>query len=619
MASTLPFEIISNIADLLPKEDLIHCIRVCRAWVTPVQEVLWHTIKINSPTKLNAICYILASKNNTSGINHYTRKLLLVDGLETSDTQLHLIQCHFQNLQHLFIERKCLSDHEFGKMADWNMWKLLEELDIDLDGLDSVNAKDEFLKILSCLPSLVSLNLTQFWQKRNLAFELGDFEEIHTHLPRLKNMSLSIDIHVLSDEDWPCILAAEPALDLTHFKLKFGCMSYRWLFYFARKYPNICNLESEFFEHYARSKEGEDEAIMMFSNAPSLFSHLNTVDLNTAGYFERIHTLFWKISQAIDMPIKNLSHALVISPKKAYLVEESVNKYTHSFSSTLETLSMRSTVPSSHLRPITPEFEYCPRLVELNLDKCFSSIDLDFILSRCKALKMLKMKTNLVTITVDAHYTPERHSLQEIHISGASIGSHVLSYLSFRCRQLNSMYLDNVKILGNLCPESKNIRIKMPYTSLKVLYCDYLSFHPAEDPRINDNMISILLINQTGNSQFPDEDFIIEDIVAHNPPYSAKLGWYLISRHPVPTDSKRFEMRRLQKEETERATECFIKSQKRLDLSSNTDIQHPGIKHRFEYEFDKRLTNGYATIIFKDIADIYVKPNVAKVTWAKIK
>ncbi|KAI9029560.1 hypothetical protein CLU79DRAFT_734630 [Phycomyces nitens] len=609
---TLPFEILSNIADFLSKKDILHCSLVCRTWATPFQQKLWHTLKIDNPKKLKALCSVITknnnnsnnnnnnSNNNTTMINHYTRKLFLVDRLGTSSSQLHFIQSHFQNLQYLFITRKCPWGIGFGLTEGLKLWKTLSELAIDLDGLVNFDAKDEFFEILPCLPNLVTLNITQLGERRTIGFKMKDFEEIHSHMPLLKSLSLFIDIQPLSKEDWASVVTVKPAVNLTCFKLIYGRLNYRWMYYFAHKYPNLSTLKSDAIEHYMQSMQDSDEDIQTLDTSSELFSRLETINLNTSGYFKQIHTLFWNISKVIPMSIKNLSHILIISPKKSSLIEDAIRIYTRSFGSTLETLSVKCTVPTNILRSIIPEFEYCPCLVELELEKCFSSIHLDFIFDRCKALQTLKIKTNLVDIT-DPYNTKEQHGLQTISLSNSRISSDTLHYLSYHCRKLRTIYLEGVKIITRLSIETSTI-VGMPYTCLDALYCDNVLFCFENGIR-TDDQISVLLIRQ--NNIDPPLEEAPEELESDPNPSLGKHDWYLLSGNTKSLDKDTFTIELLKTEE--------------VDLGDDITERFFDLRQEFKEIAEKEMPSKYTMLNFIRVVNVYAKTDVGRKPWARVK
>ncbi|KAL0088630.1 hypothetical protein F4703DRAFT_1977536 [Phycomyces blakesleeanus] len=481
LAYDIPFEILSKIAILLSVKDKIQCILTCKAWQSPFQDVLWDTISVFSKEKVREICDSDIKANIYKQNGGRVKLLIFGRRLRVSDQDLNTIQHRFKNLQSFCAPDSSLSSTEFGKIADWKLWNSLKELDIFIPVLDKVRSLKESLKILSNLPSLRRLHFTDGGFEDSPIYTLRDIEALHTHLPKLESLSIQMVLAPLEPEDIQLAKNTIPANTLTVLEIKLEFKDYRWLYYFARKYYNLCTLSWDSM-HDMDIDDFKDSLSHMLSDISPVFPHLNSITVSSICCSEQKQATFWRIFDISKSTIKDARFLFTGVNDGKVLLEEDVKGCIELCSRTLEKLSVTCDVYAYNSDTISLSFNTCPRLVELYLDVRFLPIELDTLLDQCMSLKSIKLSVDSPSVSPSAFNDIMTHGVGFIELITSKLDTSILKYISFRCRKLYHMRLCDVLVYGPISQETGNIYIDMSHTHFEFLHLDQVHFYPSNKP-----------------------------------------------------------------------------------------------------------------------------------------
>ncbi|OAD67095.1 hypothetical protein PHYBLDRAFT_74110 [Phycomyces blakesleeanus NRRL 1555(-)] len=474
--SKLSFEILTFIANLLSLNDKLNCITVCKAWQTPFQESLWRVICIRNKRRLETICNKSNKTQKNYEINGYrVRKLSLQTFLGTSDNQLHQLQQTFPYIEYLHMPEKCMSE-EIGTTADWTIWRSLKCLEIYTTGLYFADNTDEFISILSYLPNLRRLDVLGEKDARKLLYRQKDFENLHSHLPRLDYLSMNSTLEALCTEDLVETPKIMPAKHLTVLKLCVDDMSPQWMYYFAHKYQNIRQLEFNINTELYMPNCFRDEATIMLFKLRSVFSHLRNVSLTGRSGTEWSQITFWELLGLSGVPIKYLN-------------------------STIEKLRLSSCISFNEPCRLPSIISLCLNLVDLDICSYDTHIAIDTLLDNCRFLTKLVMDTRTILLNPNTPATPLTHILESIEIRVAWTSRQIFSYLSSRCRKLKEMRLTGISIHGLVSHETGCYYLDMPYTRFELLQLNSVLFYSSEASILNDNLVNLFVIEQANPTQ----------------------------------------------------------------------------------------------------------------------
>ncbi|KAL0086851.1 hypothetical protein F4703DRAFT_1915918 [Phycomyces blakesleeanus] len=125
---------------------------------------------------------------------------------------------------------------------DWHLWENLDELIIKMTKEDLDIELGDLIMAISFLPCLRKLSCLTTGPVFQRAYTLEDIETIHSYLPHLEHLSLTISIDPLSERDIVEIQKIKPAEKMKSFAIATDCPDASWMHYFSRKYPNLDTL-----------------------------------------------------------------------------------------------------------------------------------------------------------------------------------------------------------------------------------------------------------------------------------------------------------------------------------------------------------------------------------------
>ncbi|KAL0086850.1 hypothetical protein F4703DRAFT_1978377 [Phycomyces blakesleeanus] len=594
LASGLPFEIITYISGFLSTKDRISCTFICKAWRTPMQESLWCKVHVGNAKKLNDICDISIYRQNIYRQHgQRVRTLSLKPYLRVTSEQLNIIQQNFQNIRHLHLPEKSLDIIHYKSVADWSCWKSLVHLEVSTLGFGFADEAKEFLQMLSCLPSLRHLSYMKEFRRRKTLYGLDDFETLHTHLPQLEHLSITMDLDVFSDQDLMLIANVVPASNIKVIKFFIDNMDLRWLCYFARKYINVHTLEWNNYARPTRTEIFREEAVSMFASLPCTFQHLRSINMSGTSETEWTHITFWELLSQLNVPIKHITYGLLGNHMEE-LSEKIISKCMISCAKTLETFSISSNIGFSDPCTIPMAFDVCLCLVDLNIYVYSSPIALDILLDHCVVLKRLRLAANNLSISRRALEYPAMHGIRLIEFIRTKTNADVFSYISFRCRNLNYMRLDDMKISGPFSRDTGNLCLDMPFTHFDILQLNNVQFFGSEDSVCNaDTSIHFMALVQLENIlqsstilepsiQLSDSDHLMS---------TADSLWFYMDFYQEGSEEG-FQLRVLNKDEIKIVREYFMSFQE-----NNKVLESKNGYRKFDKDAWKLdLYQGHATL-----------------------
>ncbi|KAL0084223.1 hypothetical protein J3Q64DRAFT_1699593 [Phycomyces blakesleeanus] len=506
LASELPFEIISHIASFLSFKRKYICTVVCKSWQAPLQESLWSELRIFNRKKMEKICDQSTDEYQSYHRNGQHVKTLFLEGeLRASDGELHTFQQHFQSLNSLTIEQNGLSNDNFAATANWNLWGKLTELTIHLSKWNSDSSEKPFLDIFACLPCLTKLRLSQGWVNGSMYFTWNDFETIHDYLPRLESLSVNMTLASLSSNDLDLIQDVKPANRLVIFGPEAVYHDYRWLCYFALKYPNIHTLGKMSFGNDRLVEDCPSSMIPWFESISFVFQYLKAITSVIGGHEGKPNLLFWNVLCPFHIPIKRLEYDVHVSLITPGTFESIVKEAVNPFSKSVESVCIRTYNYIRGLWVLTATLDYCPNLVDLNLRIRCVIIEMDILLNRCVALKRLKLSGGSLIISPEAPKTTTLHGLRMMELTFIKTSSKTLNNISFRCRRLNYMQLTNTSITGSISSTTGNLCVDMSYTRFKVLLLRNVRFNISEIHSDINNINFMVLSRPIIDQQLRDD------------------------------------------------------------------------------------------------------------------
>ncbi|KAL0076360.1 hypothetical protein J3Q64DRAFT_1771287 [Phycomyces blakesleeanus] len=492
-ASQLPFEIIACIARFLTVKQKLSCITVCQAWRTPFEESLWDTIVVGSRARLESICDLTDIQHNVYRKNgHLVRVLKLMILLR--DDQLRIVQECFCSLKQLNTIGRSLTKSSLEAEVDWSYWSSLTCLIIQIDDLKIQIPVEKLLEILSFLPCLKHLDYFKPIWSPNPIYTLQDFEALHNYLPQLKRLSVSANFAEFTPNDITYI--TQNTFHVKHLAELFidSCqVDLRWLYYFARKYPNLNTIKWRNSDWKVPTTIFKEEAAVMISRLPCMFPHIKTVLNMNALPKEWVKTVFWDPLSRSGALLNYMRHGLYREHNTTDKAQLCSSESMRSCLKSIESLYVEAESFFSDPCSIPMAFDFCRSLVNLDIDIHGSPIAIDLLLDRCDSLKKLKLIVSSVTTASDIHSHPNIHGLQSIEFEKATISAIVLHYISFRCIYLKCMRMNTIKVFGKFSHDTKSLLIDMSYTRFNLLQLNNVMFYASSSGICDSgNAINIL-------------------------------------------------------------------------------------------------------------------------------
>ncbi|KAI9015751.1 hypothetical protein CLU79DRAFT_765669 [Phycomyces nitens] len=472
LANELPFEILANIARLLPARDISSGSLVCQSWYQPFSDSLWHTVKIQSRPNLEALCNHLSGPNN----HKVVRQLEIGAQLQLEAKELNIMLQSLHSLHTLVLATGSISASCFKQEMAWSKWSSLQRLDFYAYN----NDPEHVIRILSCLPALRQLTyLTN--RSGEASLHLYDMERIHSYLPGLEKLTLSANLALLGTDDIQTMsgLTVKPARKLKHVKFAFGCVDLRWASYWALKYPNLRMLEWNPYHDSTRNYSYVDEAAEMLCYIPSSFSHLETIRLLEASRNRRLHQPFVELMSRFGRGFRRLEYDIAFDDQYYATTDGIKEVLRDGLSNRVETLDMRVYYPIQGPNTLFPfVMGVCPSLLHLKLQAFDIDFAIDVLLDNCMALRTLNITCRTIALSKSSSLitTTKTHSLQSFKFNEGTTEPAVFNYISNRCRQLTDMHLNRVKVLGKISDTAGSLAIDMSHTHFQQLQLDQISY-----------------------------------------------------------------------------------------------------------------------------------------------
>ncbi|KAI9020923.1 hypothetical protein CLU79DRAFT_754386, partial [Phycomyces nitens] len=482
LATHLPYDILTTIAEYLSCNDSRECSSTCKAWWIPFRKYAWRSIVVHNRIRLKHICNVIETETDFSlETNYFVQILDFGCHVIVSNKIINILQHQFQNVKYLTVPNGKFDGASFGLVADWSRWKYLEHLELTTPSMKSITEFNNVFEALSLLDNLSNLSLNGHTDGNNV-MTWNHLDIIHEYLPKLKKLQLAMHFSPISTQDLAKIRQSKPAVNITQTNFHILHTTSLWLFYFTCKYPNM-----EYFSWGDGIKSDEQlehwELVMpMFYNLDTMFPRLVNIFLNCSGSNTKSpYSYFWKLINRFKAPLKNVCYSTNCDKTVAH-PESSLIECLQACSTTMVTLYYGNNTRSQTINKSTITFIMCPRLVDLCLEFFDSHVSLDSILDNCPALKKLVLKCRLLFLSKDAAKNSSvPHCLKSIILTQLKTTTSVFNYLSLRCKELDTMRLKYIRIRGPVSPTTGNLSIDMPFTQFKVLRIVHSTFSLHKD------------------------------------------------------------------------------------------------------------------------------------------
>ncbi|KAL0088743.1 hypothetical protein J3Q64DRAFT_1731471 [Phycomyces blakesleeanus] len=522
----LPFEIITNISGQLNTKDKYQCALVCRAWRTPFTESLWRKVKIHSEIQLEAFCSSLSTITPAQkSPARLVKQLALRPYIGASNAQLHLLQQHLTFIDRLWVDDESLIRTCSIKNMHWGLWKCLTKLDFHVPSTDF--STKEVLEILSYLPNLTQLSLGERYLFTSSSFSIQDMETTHSYLPRLEKLSINTELRQISTQDMDWIKNVVPAKALTFLEFDSTYATSEWLYYCAHKYPNISLMKWSAGDQDIERPTFEDTVSKKISVLRNAFQRLEKVTIECDSEQVRLHQVFLKILLSQNALLKDFTYSMDTTYSKVYYTAEFIKKLMRCFGMSLETLTLDITANLNDQLVISRSFLPCPRLVELKLRLLSLELELDIILDLCPVLKKLDVAVNVLSISPDSSEQLQPHDLRFLRISGAKASATLFNYVSWRCRDLQTLDLCGLRVSEQISALTGNFRIYMPYSHFEVLKLENIHFYRSSSYRTcsERNRVRLVSFAQESPHQNSTGLEVNRNWLMNDPP-KGKADWF---------------------------------------------------------------------------------------------
>ncbi|KAI9032574.1 hypothetical protein CLU79DRAFT_830418 [Phycomyces nitens] len=412
-------------------------------------------------------------------VGHLVRYLSISHGRDITVEKIYALQKTFPNIKYLYFIVTTLVSNTFGSIADRNLWGSLTALQIYLSNFNVFATAKSLVEITVCLPLLRRLTIQDGMQYRDMkGLSVNNFETIHSHLKHLEYMKLKLSFLTLPDTEHERIPNVSPATTMKILDIISSNADYRWLCYFSRKYPNLHTLDLGLKYLLLGSKARRHNTMTLFQQVPVSFQHLESLNLKYCHNIEREELLIIDKICFHDAPLKHLSIDVSVrygsSPDN--LCDASkiiVETFLESCSKTIESLNLKCAIDYGIPINLTwMENNLCKLVkVEINIP---TVVDIDAFLRAAPRLKYLQLKYSDIKVKKQL-YNSERFELQSFDLSYSTITSDVLRFLSFHCRNLNTLSLCEVSVYGSFTTPGCQ-SIDMTYSRLQSLSIDKTIF-----------------------------------------------------------------------------------------------------------------------------------------------
>ncbi|KAL0081045.1 hypothetical protein J3Q64DRAFT_1701562 [Phycomyces blakesleeanus] len=580
LLSKLPPEVILNISLFLPLKDRDSCCFVCRAWKGPFQESMHYDLTLGS---IGAIYNSWEELVDSESIKQYTgtllRSLTLSDCRNLSVQQLGTLQRTFPNVKSVWIQKLCCSSNLFERETDWLLWRSLTELRVDILLYRTIHVEvdNPFLGIicnLSMLTRLQLINSVHYESCINQIFRLSEFELIHTRLVHLTHLELSSRLLSISGTEIQRMGEVSPANKIKLFRMISSKTDHQWLYYFAKKYPNLESFNFSTISDELESEKQRNNIISLLQSLTHPFQHLKALYLGDKNYLPKEYLLYYDMINCFKPPLERIyiyifQRNLFGNLSKPLSALNKLFRYMCSsrLSGSLKDLCVLCPEVLIITTLLIKRKDTFYNLVHLKLSCPFQPFNLDDLLDKRNFLKTLDLRFAKIEINPKALKRTKRRSLQSFTATRSEITSDVLRYLSFQCRDLNTLYLHRTKVFGKFNSTQGCHFIDMSYTRFNLLRFVSVPFIIKDNP-INGHNINITLITRPVDDIPPKNDDSVETL-----PISFESSSFKV--HYDWLYSLNSSMRPLPKAASKNAEEFFMNFEDNKELFLNTYVPNP--------------------------------------------
>ncbi|KAL0078186.1 hypothetical protein F4703DRAFT_1797200 [Phycomyces blakesleeanus] len=470
MASTLPPNILTFIATHVDQNDQIACALVCRQWTEPFVNAYWGTLNIN-----NHRIKTLAEASNFKDVykrNAHRVWALKLDSLKQENMKrLTDLQKVYPGIKYLEYNETNQETNWITESINWRLWSSLSHLVMMLTCKTESNIWEKLFINLSALSNLVHLTLSPSANNQSLTkFLWADNEALYHHLPLLKYLRVDYVLMPIPIEDMPVIRSITPAHSITKINYSDYYMDTLWIFYFALKYPSLHNFTIKETSYknpreYANDNQEYQNGLQVLSTLNQFFPCLKKTIMPTRSCNAWPLSIFYDTLQNFNTKIE---HTEFIFDGNTTNIIDDLNMCISPISASLKVMRI-DMFNYPKYQPTIFISNLCPNLVELHVHLFRFLVDIKHILNQCPVLQSLYIKKSTVNLTNHPQNINTPHSLQKLEIEEASTGIHIFNYISFRCKQLKFLKLNNVELLDSNWEKTGQVLLDMSSLQLETL------------------------------------------------------------------------------------------------------------------------------------------------------
>ncbi|KAL0091156.1 hypothetical protein F4703DRAFT_1837607 [Phycomyces blakesleeanus] len=463
-----------------------------------------HVLFVKDSQKLRTWCETLIDLENTrQGTGRILRSLHLGHCVHLTSEQLYTIQKTFPNIKHLYLQNLYINTSYVGTGTNWLIWKSLTELRIDFYGILRTKPDKAFIDTVSNLPLLRRLDFGG--DPCNLVDQtlaLSDFELLHTRLIHLSHLELSTNLLVTSGTEVRRMTEVLPAKKIKIFRMLSKQTDHRWLYYFARKYPNLEKLTFSTFNDKVESDKQKNDIIALLRNLTRPFQHLKTLHLGSVNYPHKEYLLFWDIITCCRVSLEcihvyscNAANDRIFSRDLRNLPKVLIEICSTKFSETIKDLSFMCDKHMNIPKSLIKQNDVFCNLVHLKIRYPLEPFKLDDLLDKKIFLQSLTLFKVVIDINPDALTSTKRHALRLFEVHYSNLTSDILRYLSTHCGNLNSLHLIKTIVNGSINSTPGCQFIDLTYTRFKSLRLLGTCFILKDNPKSEHNL-NIMLVTR---------------------------------------------------------------------------------------------------------------------------
>ncbi|KAI9014509.1 hypothetical protein CLU79DRAFT_767062 [Phycomyces nitens] len=607
MTPELPFEILSNIATFLSLKENITCSYVCKLWKEPFQVAAWSDIKIYNSGTFHYITNPRTEEKTVYQINgKYVKSLLLYRTIRTLPVHFKAIQHAFPNVQHLNVGYVFLRKCKYGMESDWGNWRFLSTLIVELDDF-LLDPPKGFFDMFSFLPALRKLEFVEITPKI-LKLKIQDLEALYMHAPLLKYIHLVGILLTLGNQDLKIISNICPAKNVTVLTINCLCNDKRWIYYFAKKYPNLRKFVFSIQESSSLPMFPDDKASLLLNRLSRPFVHLEELSLKVSEFPDDSHLTLWNLFSSFEIPVKRLAY----SPRfrtgySDTIVGRAIDASANAFSKTVRELRIVYHATQQIPRYLNTALYNCTHLVKLYISAFRIEINLDKLLDGCKALDQALFSETDICISPDAPNTFTPHNLTKISFVRSNVTADTLNHISPRCRKLRVLCLSETMINGSVSETTGRLSIDMSYSHLKYFHLKDSQIHPLSDNQPLNELISIIAIHKPVNQNL--------NVETQSSVESSNITWIHLYCAKNASNDWISKSRVLGKKESKRVRKYYSNFQMRkgTERETNQNTIRAWNGQTIKRKWRKDLCRGYAEIRIGEIDEHYMEQD----TWCK--